>query len=100
MITFYAADHTTAKVFDISTAQYQEGLVPYDTVINTLSAHLQQQNQLAVTRGDVATSLVQVYKALGGGWEIREDRDPVDFLPTEMKDEMRNRTKLWQGTLQ
>ncbi len=100
LVSYAIAEQAAQRAVDISTAQYQEGLVPYDTVINTLSAHLQQQSQLAVTRGDVATSLVQVFKSLGGGWEIREDRDPVDLLPSAMKDEMRNRTKLWQGTLQ
>ncbi len=100
LVSYALAEKAAQRAVDISTAQYQEGLVPYDTVINTLSAHLQQQSQLALSRGDVATSLVQVFKSLGGGWEIREGRDPVDLLPTEMKDEMRNRTKLWQGTLQ
>jgi len=40
----------------------------------------------------VSAKLVQVYSALGGGWEIRENADPVDSLPTEMKDEMRERS--------
>ena len=72
----------------------------FNTVITTLSAHAQQQDLLASTRGSVATNLVEVYKALGGGWEIREDRDPVDFLPAAMKDEMRERTRAWKGVLQ
>ena len=29
------------------------------------------QNQLAQAQGDIVTSLIQLYKALGGGWEIR-----------------------------
>ena len=36
---------------------------------------------------------------VGGGWEIRENKDPVDILPSEMKDEMRQRTKAWEGVL-
>jgi hypothetical protein len=42
---------------------------------------------------------VLVYKALGGGWEIRGNRDPVEFLPADMKEEMRQRTRAWQGVL-
>ena len=100
LVSYDLAEKAAQSAVNISTAQYQEGLIPYDTVINTLLAHLNQQNQLTTARGDVSTSLVQVFKALGGGWEIREDRDPVDLLPTEMKDEMRNRTGQWKGTLQ
>jgi len=40
----------------------------------------------------VSANLVQVYSALGGGGEIRENADPVDSLPAEMKDEMRERS--------
>ena len=98
--SYKLAEAAAQSAVDIATSQYQEGRIPYDTVINTLSAHLQQQNQLSVARGDVANSLVQVFKSLGGGWEIREDKDPVDFLPHEMKEEMRKRTGQWQGILQ
>ena len=100
LVSYRLSEKAAMSAVNISTAQYQQGLVPYDTVINTLFAHLQQQNQLATVRGDVSTSLVQVYKSLGGGWEIRNDRDPVDLIPVEMKDEMRNRTKQWNGVLQ
>src|SRR5262245_22157915 len=32
---------------------------------------VQQQDKLAVANGDIALGLIQVYRALGGGWEIR-----------------------------
>jgi outer membrane protein TolC len=32
---------------------------------------VQQQDKLAVATGDIAQGLIQIYKALGGGWEIR-----------------------------
>ncbi len=34
---------------------------------------VQQQDKLAVAVGDIAQGLIQVYKALGGGWQIRLD---------------------------
>jgi NodT family efflux transporter outer membrane factor (OMF) lipoprotein len=34
---------------------------------------VQQQDKLAQATGDIALGLIQVYKALGGGWEIRGD---------------------------
>jgi len=83
-----------------STAQYQNGLIGFNTVISTLSADAQQQDLLTSTRGNVATNLVQVYRSLGGGWQIRDNRDPVDLLPAATKDEMRERTGAWKGVLQ
>ena len=84
---------------DVATIQYQEGSITFNTLISTLAANTQQQDLLSSTQGSVATSLVQVYKALGGGWEIRNGQDPVDLLPESMKDEMRERTGAWEGVL-
>jgi NodT family efflux transporter outer membrane factor (OMF) lipoprotein len=98
--SYKLAAKASERAVDISKTQYQEGLVDFDTVISTLSARLQQQDLLSLTQGNVAANLVQVYKALGGGWEIRDDKDPVDFLPGSTKDEMRARTKAWEGVLQ
>jgi len=36
-----------------------------------------QQDKLAQTRGDIALGFIQIYKALGGGWEIRLDPTPA-----------------------
>ncbi len=35
------------------------------------NSKLQEQDNLAVARGNIALSLVNVYRALGGGWQIR-----------------------------
>jgi NodT family efflux transporter outer membrane factor (OMF) lipoprotein len=35
------------------------------------NAQLQEQDQLAVAQGNVALNLISVYRALGGGWQIR-----------------------------
>ncbi len=37
----------------------------------------------------MALSVIALYKALGGGWEIR---DGEDFVPAETREEMRART--------
>ena len=100
LVSYGLAEAASQRAVDVSTAQYQNGLVNFNTVITTLSAHAQQQDLLASTRGSVATNLVEVYKALGGGWEIRAERDPVELLPAAMKEEMRERTGAWEGVLQ
>ena len=50
---------------------------------------MQQQNNLAQTRSSVATNLIALYKALGGGWELRQGQ-PV--VPEQTQDEMKERT--------
>ena len=88
------------RAVNISTAQYEEGMVDFNTVLSTLRSLAQQQDLQAATKGMVATNLVHVYKSLGGGWEVRAGQDPVALLPESTKDEMRERQpKRWNKVL-
>ena len=69
----------------------------FNTVISTLSALLRQQDQLAAIQGTVAVNLVEVYRSLGGGWEIRQSENAGDLIPQETQDEMRARGKYWKA---
>ena len=97
----YLVDAVTAskRSVDISALQYGEGLTGYQRVLDAQRGLRIDQDALALVRGSVAISLVNMYKALGGGWEIRGDRDPVELLPEPMKAEMRERTGAWDGLL-
>jgi outer membrane protein TolC len=53
--------------------QYNEGKTDFNRVLTIEQQLTQQQNQLAVAQGAVVQSLVQLYKAIGGGWQIRLD---------------------------
>ena len=85
------------RATDVSLEQYQEGLVDFNTVISTLSALLRQQDQLASIQGTVAVNLVEIYRSLGGGWEIRQSENAGDLIPQETQDEMRARGKYWKA---
>jgi outer membrane protein TolC len=68
--------------------QYRVGTIPFNTVFNLETAQVQQQDQLAVARGSIALYLINVYRALGGGWEIRlQDGNcqlsPMASLPSQ-----------------
>jgi outer membrane protein TolC len=43
------------------------------------NSKLQEQDNLAVAQGNIALSLINVYRALGGGWEVR--KRPGGFCP-------------------
>jgi len=98
--SYELAAAASTRAVDIATIQYQEGSIDFDTLITTLNSNVQQQDLYASSQGDVATSLVQVYRSLGGGWSVRAGRDPVELLPVSLKDEMRERTRQWQGVLE
>ena len=66
-----------------------EGAVDYQRVLDAQRSLLEQQNSLAKTRSSVATNLIALYKALGGGWEWRQGQ-PV--VPEETQKEMKERT--------
>ena len=100
LVLYKAAAEASGQAVEISKAQYENGLVGYNTVITTLKSDEQQQDLYASTKGAVATNLIQVYKSLGGGWEIRDGQDPVELLPAATKQEMRDRTPAWKGVLQ
>src|SRR6266849_4522380 len=80
---------------DLAVLQYREGVTDFTTVLTTQQTLLSQQDNLASTLGNISTSLVGVYRALGGGWEIREGDD---IVPAEIKAEMRQRTN-WGSLL-
>src|SRR5262245_28248367 len=82
---------TSAKTaLGIAILQYREGVQDFTTVLTAQQALLSQQDSFASTLGNIATSLVGVYRALGGGWEVREGQD---LLPPEIRAEMRQRTR-------
>ncbi len=85
---------TSARTaLDIAILRYREGVVDFTTVLTAQQTLLSQQDGLASTLGTMATSLVGVYRALGGGWEIREGQD---LVPHEVAAEMRQRTNWGQ----
>ena len=83
------------RSFDLAVLQYQEGVKDFTTVLTAQRALLDEQDNLASTLGNIALSLVGIYRALGGGWQIREGNDPV---PPEMKEVMAKRTN-WGNLL-
>lgn len=61
----------TEKATELAMLQYEQGFADYQRVLDTQRALVQQQDNLAASRGKVALNLVAVYKALGGGWQMR-----------------------------
>jgi outer membrane protein TolC len=61
----------TEKAVEIVLAQYKAGPADFTRVTQVEQNLVQQQDVLAQARGEIDTGLIQVYRALGGGWQIR-----------------------------
>ena len=59
------------KAAKVAVAQYKGGLIDFNRVALVEQNLVQQQDLLAQSRGQIALGLIHVYKALGGGWQIR-----------------------------
>jgi NodT family efflux transporter outer membrane factor (OMF) lipoprotein len=80
---------------DIAFVQYREGAVDFQRVLDAQRSLLQQQNSQAITHSSIVTHLVALYKALGGGWELRRGQ-PI--IPESTQAEMKERTN-WGNML-
>ena len=58
---------------DVATSKYQNGLVDFLTVINAQSALTSLSESYAVSQGQISTTAVQLFKALGGGWQPMDE---------------------------
>ena len=74
---------------DLALIQYREGQTDYTTVLTAQQQLLRQQDDLAVSRGNVPLGLINTYTALGGGWQIRDGKP---LVPQAIKDTMAKRT--------
>ncbi len=63
------ATEAARSAADLASAQYQSGLVDFQVVLDSQRSLLSVEDQLSSSTGNIASNLVRVYKALGGGWE-------------------------------
>jgi NodT family efflux transporter outer membrane factor (OMF) lipoprotein len=55
----------------VAQAKYRAGRIDFNRVFTVEQLLITQQDQLASAQGNLANSLIQLYRSLGGGWEIR-----------------------------
>ena len=73
----------------IALEQYEQGATSFTTVLTAEQNFLQAQNSLAGASANVPLGLTAVFRALGGGWQIRVDGN---FVTAATVDQMRART--------
>jgi NodT family efflux transporter outer membrane factor (OMF) lipoprotein len=81
---------------DLSMLQYKEGLVDFQRVLDSQRFLADQQDAWTATRGSAIVNLIAMYKALGGGWQIREGQN---FVSKDNMEQMGKRTN-WGDLLE
>ncbi len=92
-----ASVNAAQRSVSLALVQYREGAVDYQRVLDTQQTLLRVQDEHAVVRGNVVESLVAIYKALGGGWEIRAGNTFVNEQRQETMTERTDWGKLLDG---
>ncbi len=77
------------RAVEISLIQYRNGAIDFIRVNQAQTDLVRQQDESVVARARTATGAIATYRALGGGWQIREGKE---FVPAETIQEMRDRT--------
>lgn len=85
----------TKRSVELSLIQYRAGAVDFIRVNFAQSDLVQAEDALVSSRAAIALGAVRTFRALGGGWEIREDHE---FVDAETAKRMRKRTN-WGGVM-
>jgi NodT family efflux transporter outer membrane factor (OMF) lipoprotein len=83
------------RSLDLASIQYQQGITDFTTVLTAQQALLTAQDSFANALGSIGGNLVELYRALGGGWQIREGQELVS---PEIRELMAKRTN-WGNLL-
>lgn len=88
-VTLDAAQTAARRSLDLATLRYREGMADFQRVLDAQAGLLRQQDRYISNRGQIALALVDLYKALGGGWAPATD---ADFVNDATRSEMQART--------
>jgi NodT family efflux transporter outer membrane factor (OMF) lipoprotein len=80
---------------ELSLIQYRAGAVDFIRVNEAQTTLVQQEDSMVVARAAITLGAVRTYRALGGGWEVREGHE---FVDPQTADRMRNTTN-WGDVL-
>jgi NodT family efflux transporter outer membrane factor (OMF) lipoprotein len=70
--------HAANEAIEVGMQQYRAGTIDFNRVFNLETTRVQQQDQLAIAQGNIALNLINVYRALGGGWDVNFAEETVD----------------------
>lgn len=90
------ANNSAIQTLKLALIRYKEGETDFTPVLDAERQQLRVQTSLINAQGDVPQAVVALYRALGGGWEIRKNND---IIPENLKQDMKARTN-WGDLLE
>jgi NodT family efflux transporter outer membrane factor (OMF) lipoprotein len=72
------------QALSLARTRYNDGVADFTTVLDTQRTLLQAEQQYAQSTTDISINLVQLYKALGGGWEMTFPSAPSEPAVAEV----------------
>jgi len=81
------AAFSAKRSMTLATTQYREGYSSFQRVLDAQRALFLQQDSYLVTRGNAVSSLIALYKALGGGWH-----NDLPLIDPATREQMQQRT--------
>ena len=79
----------------LALVRYKNGETSYTSVLDALKEQLQVQSNLTQSKGDIDLALTGLFRALGGGWQLRVGHDVISL---DIKQQMAKRTN-WGSLL-
>ncbi|MGB5451848.1 MAG: TolC family protein [Sedimenticolaceae bacterium] len=77
------------RALDIANTRYREGYADFQRVLDAQRALFSQAERQLINHGTYLSSVVSLYKGLGGGWQAT----PIDqLIPEEIRKQMEQRT--------
>ncbi len=67
------------RAVELALKNYRQGLVRFQTVLDSQRTQLSLQDQLVVSKANLATERIALYVALGGGWTVER----VELIETQ-----------------
>ncbi len=66
--------HAVQNYFNLSRIRYDEGYTDYITVLDSIRQLFDAQIELVQTQSASFTASINLYRAMGGGWIVKEDK--------------------------
>jgi NodT family efflux transporter outer membrane factor (OMF) lipoprotein len=70
------AARSAKNAAELASQMYQTGLADFQKVLDTQRSQLSSEDGLVTARSDILIAIIQLYKALGGGWEAAPEISP------------------------
>jgi NodT family efflux transporter outer membrane factor (OMF) lipoprotein len=83
-----ATEASAKRSLTLANVGYREGFSDFQRVLDAQNALLQAQRNFVTARSTTVSSAIGIYRALGGGWQIRSGRG---FVDEATRDAMRQR---------